>query len=152
MLAWGARGRLTVSEVSLLVLTTAIQVAVIPVAPSVWRARASISEIRGRSSASHDLLNSVLCSDQELLLLADDHPRAAHSHPSNQRLRLESKLVHDVEANEGAGAAQTSPTVHSHSLSSARVTLSEGDEVTDDVVLGARTIRELHLVDLDRVA
>ena len=48
---------------------------------------------------AHDLLNPLLRSHQELLLLSNDHTSAADPHPCNERLSVEAELVHDVEAN-----------------------------------------------------
>ena len=42
--------------------------------------------------------------------------------------------------------------MHSHSLTPTRVAFCDGDEVTDDLVLRARAIRELHLVNVDRMS
>lgn len=52
-----------------------------------------------RYAHSHYLRKSFLGSDQELLLFANDHACSADTHPGDQWLGIEAKLVHDVEAN-----------------------------------------------------
>lgn len=47
-------------------------------------------------SWAHYLWNSLLCPDEELLLLSNYHAGAADSHPSYKRFRIKTELMHDV--------------------------------------------------------
>lgn len=84
----------------------------------------------------HDLGDSTLRFDEELLLLADDHARATHAHPGDQRLGLKSKLMHHEQAYQRARSSKSSSAVDCNGLPSARVAIGHGDEVTNDLVFG----------------
>lgn len=123
-------------------------VAVIPTA-SVLSLIVAVTCTRG---LSHDCRYTVLCPHEELLLFTYDHSSATDPHPSYQRLGLETKLVYDVQADQSARAPQSSPAMHSHGLTFARVTLGQRNEFANNAVFRARSVWKLHLVHLDRVA
>ena len=99
-----------------------------------------------RGCQAHDLSHSLLCSDQKLLLLPNNHPCPTDPHPSNQGFCLEAKLVHDVKSNEGSSAAKSCPAVDSDGLTSACVALGKSNKVSNYPIDWARSIRKLHFV------
>ena len=109
------------------------------------------SEIRGYARP-HNLSNSLLCSNQELLLLTNDHARSADAHPGDEWLSLESKLVHNIEADKSASSAETCSAVNSNSLPFFRVTFGKCNEFPNDTIFRAGSIRELHLMNFDLTA
>ena len=89
---------------------------------------------------------------QKLLLFANDHTHSTQTHPTDQTFSFEAILVHYVAPNEGSCASQACPTMNRNSLILADIAVCDSDKLADDVVVRARPVRELHLVNLNSLA